>query len=115
MVSRRVPAPPATAADLARLPPHVVGEIVDGVLQVSPRPASPHARAASTLQVDLGGPFDRGRGGPGGWWIVVEPELRFGADVVVPDLAGWRRERLPTWPDVPFFTLAPDWVCEVLS
>ncbi len=60
-------------------------------------------------------PFDRGRGGPGGWWIVDEPELHLGRNVLVPDLAGWRRERLPAFPREPFFTLAPDWVCEVLS
>lgn len=61
------------------------------------------------------GPFDDGRGGPGGWWIVDEPELHFGEDVLVPDLAGWRRERLPEWPKAAFVNLAPDWVCEVLS
>jgi Uma2 family endonuclease len=61
------------------------------------------------------GPYDLGRGGPGGWWIVDEPELHLGEDILVPDLAGWRRERMPGYPDVPFFTLAPDWVCEVVS
>jgi Uma2 family endonuclease len=106
---------PATYDDLARLPPHVVGEIVGGELVVSPRPAAPHAHAASVLGMDLGSPFQRGRGGPGGWWILDEPELHFGANVLVPDLAGWRRERMPVVPDVPFFTLAPDWLCEVTS
>jgi Uma2 family endonuclease len=65
--------------------------------------------------VDLGGPFHHGRGGPGGWWIVDEPELHVGEDIVVPDLAGWRRERMPEFPKTAFFTLAPDWLCEVLS
>ncbi len=65
--------------------------------------------------MEIGGPFDRGRGGPGGWWILDEPELHFGADVLVPDLAGWRRERMPQFPDAPWTELAPDWVCEVLS
>lgn len=105
----------ATYADLASLPDHVVGEILGGELIASPRPASRHAVAASTLGMDIGGAFQRGRGGPGGWWIVYEPELHLGADVVVPDLAGWRRERLPEMPDVPAFVLAPDWVCEVVS
>lgn len=106
---------PATYEDLLRLPDRMIGEIVDGELHASPRPASGHASAASTLGMDLGTPFQRGRGGPGGWWIFYEPELHFGADVLVPDLAGWRRERMPSRPDVPYFTLAPDWVCEVLS
>ncbi len=93
----------------------MVAQVVDGELFTLPRPASPHARAASTLGVDLGGPFDRGRGGPGGWHILDEPELHFADDIVVPDLAGWRRERLPSLPRAAFFTLPPDWLCEVLS
>lgn len=105
----------ATYDDLLRLPQHVVGEILDGELIASPRPALRHALAASRLGVELGGPFDRGQGGPGGWWILDEPELHLGADVVVPDLAGWRRERLPTVPDTAALELAPDWVCEVIS
>jgi Uma2 family endonuclease len=106
---------PATYADIEALPEHLVGEILDGELIVSPRPASPHAVAATRLTVELGGPFDRGKGGPGGWVILDEPELHFGAQVMVPDLAGWRRERMPRIPDVPFFEMAPDWICEVLS
>jgi len=108
----------ATYDDLLKLPDHVVGEIMDGELFVSPRPASPHARAASVLGSDLLGPFDRspgGPGGPGGWWILDEPELHFRRDVLVPDLAGWRRERMPRMPSTPAFELAPDWVCEVVS
>ena len=105
----------ATYEDLIRVPDHKVAEIVDGELFVSPRPAAPHALAASVLGVDLGGPFHQGKGGPGGWWIVDEPELHFGDDVLVPDLAGWRRERMPTFPASAFFTMAPDWLCEVLS
>jgi Uma2 family endonuclease len=122
MVIRTLPAytramahKPATYDDLLRLPSHVVGEILAGELVVSPRPASPHAHAASVLGMDLGSPFQRGRGGPGGWWLLDEPELHFGSHVLVPDLAGWRRERMPVVPEVPFFTLAPDWVCEILS
>jgi Uma2 family endonuclease len=106
---------PATYDDLLALPDHVVGEIVDGELYVSPRPAPRHADASSGLGGVLRGPFDRGRGGPGGWRILDEPELHLGRDVVVPDLAGWRRERLPLLPSEAFFSIAPDWVCEVVS
>ena len=105
----------ATYEDLFSLPPHVVGEIVGGELHVSPRPAARHSHAASRLGGSLDGPFDRGRGGPGGWILLDEPQLHLGADILVPDLAGWRRERLPVVPDVAFFTLAPDSICEVLS
>lgn len=106
---------PVTYGDLVGLPDHVVGEILAGELHVSPRPATRHARAEARLAARLSPPFDDGVGGPGGWWFLVEPELHFAKDVVVPDLAGWRRERLPEIPDVPFMTLAPDWVCEILS
>lgn len=105
----------ATYEDLLQVPPHKVAEILDGDLHVSPRPASRHALASSGLGSQLWESFHRGRGGPGGWWILFEPELHAGADVLVPDLAGWRRERLPEFPDSPAFTLAPDWVCEVVS
>jgi Uma2 family endonuclease len=106
---------PATYEDILRLPENVVGEIVDGELIVSPRPASRHALASSALGIRIGGPFSYDRGGPGGWVILDEPELHLDAQVLVPDLAGWRRERMQTYPDVAWFTLAPDWVCEVLS
>ncbi len=87
-----------------------------GVLHAHPRRAPKHAQAASTLGEELGPPFKRGRGGPGGWLILDEPEIHLGRDVVVPDLAGWRRERMPEMPvDKAYFELAPDWVCEVLS
>jgi Uma2 family endonuclease len=110
------PAPrPATYQDVLDAPEHMVAEIVHGALHLHPRPASPHARAHSVLLGRIGGPFDINDDGPGGWWIITEPELHFGEDVVVPDLAGWRRERMPSYPDVPWFDLAPDWVCEVLS
>jgi len=105
----------ATYDDVLAAPLHMIAEIVDGELVLSPRPASRHGAAASTLSEELGPPFKRGRGGPGGWIIVYEPELHFESDVLVPDLAGWRRERMPLMPDAPFLTLAPDWICEVLS
>lgn len=88
---------------------------MDGQLHLHPRPALPHAAAASALSEELGPPFKRGRGGPGGWIIVFEPELHLADDILVPDLAGWRRDRLPVLPADPFMTLAPDWLCEVLS
>ena len=109
------PNPRATYQEVLDAPAHRVAEIVDGTLHTHPRPAPPHAVASSRLGIDLGGPFDRGRGGPGGWWIIFEPELHLGDDVLVPDLAGWRRERMPELPDTAYFTRAPDWVCEVLS
>lgn len=105
----------ATYEDLLRLPEHVVGEIVDGELYASPRPAARHAFAGSSIGADLGSTFGRRRGGRGGWWLLYEPELHLGPDVLVPDYAGWRRERMPQVPDVPAFTLAPDWICEILS
>ena len=97
------------------VPDHLVAEIVDGELHTSPRPASRHARASSALGGVINGPFDSGVGGPGGWLILDEPELHLGDDVLVPDLAGWRRERMPEMPDAAHFTLAPDWICEVVS
>jgi Uma2 family endonuclease len=106
---------PATYNDIVALPEHLVGEIIRGVLHTHPRPAPKHARAYSSLGVELGGPFDRGRNGPGGWWILDEPELHLGADVLVPDLAGWKRERMPKLPNGAWFELAPNWICEILS
>ena len=109
---------PATYEDLSLVPPEKVAEILAGELVVSPRPAAPHAQAASLLGSNVLEPFSRkpgGPGGPGGWIILFEPEIHLGEDVLVPDVAGWRRERMPRVPNVPFFTLAPDWVCEVAS
>lgn len=105
----------ATYADLEALPEQCVGEILLGDLYASPRPRLRHAQAAGWLDRRLGPPFDEGSGGPGGWWILIEPELHFGDDVVVPDLAGWRRERLPEVPDASHLELAPDWLCEIIS
>lgn len=106
---------PATYADLERVPPHLVAEIVYGVLETHPRRVPRHAVAATSLANEIGAAFQKKRGGPGGWIFMVEPELHFGANVVVPDIAGWRRERLPALPDTAFLTTAPDWACEVLS
>jgi Uma2 family endonuclease len=106
----------ATYEDVLAAPPEKVAEVIDGQLHLHPRPAKPHTAAASALGEELGPPFKRGRGGPGGWILVYEPEVHLGADIVVPDLGGWRRERMPVMTnELPYFDLAPDWVCEVLS
>jgi Uma2 family endonuclease len=96
-------------------PDTVVAEIINGTLVTSPRPATPHAHAASALGIVLGGPFFLGQGGPGGWLILDEPELQLSEHILVPDLAAWRRERMPEMPIAPRLELAPDWICEVLS
>jgi Uma2 family endonuclease len=106
---------PATYEDLEKLPDNLVAEIVDGELHASPRPAPRHASAGSVVGAGLVPPFHLGRGGPGGWWILYEPELHLGRDVLVPDWAGWRRSRMPHLPATAYFPLAPDWVCEILS
>lgn len=109
---------PATYADILALPEHLNGEIIDGELIVSPRPAPAHALAAAEMIASLLPPFTVREGNgdrPGGWRIVFEPELHLGRDVLIPDLAGWRRARMPTLPKTAWFELAPDWVCEVIS
>ena len=106
---------PATYDDIVALPEGIVGEIVDDQLYTHPRPAPPHSRSSSTLGILVGGPFGLGINGPGGWLILDEPEIQFGKHTLVPDLAGWRRERLAELPDKGPLTVAPNWVCEVLS
>jgi Uma2 family endonuclease len=112
----------ATYADLEAAPPNKVAELIGGVLHVMPRPAPRHANAEGGVLDELRGPFHRGRGGPGGWWILPEPELHFPdpdatgeVDALVPDIAGWHRERMPRLPSTAYFTLPPDWICEILS
>ena len=108
-------AKPATRADLDNLPETVVGEIIEGVLYTFPRPRPRHVDIEGLLHDDLKSPFQRGRGGPGGWWILVEPGIELpGSPEVVPDLAGWRRERLPSLPEGQI-AVVPDWACEILS
>jgi Uma2 family endonuclease len=107
---------PATYADVRAAPEHVVAELVDGELYLSPRPGPLHANAAGAVFGDLLGPFHRGQGGPGGWVILIEPEVRLGeANALVPDIAGWRRARMPELPKTAAIEVAPDWVCEVSS
>ena len=105
----------ATYQDVLDAPAHQVAEIINGTLHTHPRPAPAHGEASTHLAGELVPPFGRGRGGPGGWRIHFEPELHLGDDILVPDLAGWRRERMPELPGTAYFTLAPDWACEVLS
>jgi Uma2 family endonuclease len=99
------------------LPEGITGEILHGQLHTQPRPAAPHALAASNLGAELLGPYSRGRDGPGGWWIIDEPELHFlrNTEILVPDLAGWRRARMTEIPRDQRFEVVPDWICEILS
>ena len=106
---------PATYEDLLSVPDILVAEIIYGVLHTRPRPAPRHARASSSLGFEVGSPYDKGSGGPGGWWILDEPECHLGDDIFVPDIAGWRKENMPKLPETAWFELAPEWVCEVLS
>lgn len=106
----------ATYADLERLPPGMVGELLGGELFATPRPAPTHALVAGEMHGELWSRFQRATSGPGGWWILFEPELHLDGDVLVPDLAGWR---VTTMPHVPtqqaFVDVVPDWVAEVAS
>ncbi len=101
--------------DILAAPENRVAEIIDGQLHTQPRPAPKHTNSASSLGDELMSPFQKGRGGPGGWWILDEPEIHLGHHVLVPDLAGWRRERMPALPETNWFENPPDWICEVLS
>lgn len=104
----------ATYADLEAVPADLVAELIDGELVTHPRPSTRHGTSTFALALELGAPFQKGIGGPGGWVFADEPELHLGANVLVPDLAGWRRERF-AHPTTNYFTVSPDWVCEVLS
>jgi len=104
----------ATYEDVLSTPENKVAEILDGELFLSPRLAPRHSVASSRLRGALR-PFDEGQEGPADWWILFAPEVHLGEDVIVPDVGGWRRERMPAIPDTAFFSVAPDWVCEVLS
>ncbi len=107
---------PASRSDLEALPDNVVGEIIDGVLYTSPRPRAWHTKIESILTTDLVSSYQRGHNGPGGWWILVEPGIELpGAPEIVPDLAGWKTQRLPRLPNDSPIDVVPDWVCEILS
>jgi len=108
----------ATYDDLMKVPEWKVAEIIDGELIVNPRPATPHAHSASAIGAEVWGSYSGPPGSPerpGGWWILFEPELHFGEDVLVPDVAGWRRDRMAQIPNAAFIAQAPDWICEVIS
>ncbi len=105
----------ATYGDLDALPEGTKAHLVNGGLVVPPRPSMSHQEVESALGEELRPPFHRGRGGPGGWLILVEPEVRVGGHALAPDLGGWRRERLAAIPARAHATIAPGWVCEVLS
>jgi Uma2 family endonuclease len=104
-----------TYEDLYTLPDNMIGEIIDGELVAVPRPSFRHSNVVSGITDEIKSPFQRGRGGPGGWIILYEPEICLGENILVPDLAGWKKERLPKPPEKNFTPIAPDWICEVLS
>jgi Uma2 family endonuclease len=107
---------PATKADLDALPRNMRGEIIDGVLYTQAFPRARHQNLIGSVGSDVRGPYQRGRGGPGGWWILLEPGIELpGSPEVSPDVAGWRKERLPKLPANESIRIAPDWACEVLS
>jgi Uma2 family endonuclease len=105
----------ATYADVEAAPDHLVAEIIDGELMTHPRPSLRHGAAANALGAELTGPFQKGQGGPGGWIFFVEPEIKIGDDLLVPDIAGWRVQHFPGEPKQNYMTAPPDWVCEILS
>jgi Uma2 family endonuclease len=105
----------ATYEDLYSIPDNMTGEIINGELITTPRPSRKHAYSATVLGEEIGPPYRRGRGGPGGWIILDEPELGLGEDILVPDLGGWKRERFPIEEETNYISVAPNWVCEVLS
>jgi Uma2 family endonuclease len=107
---------PPTLADIDALPPHMKGEIIDGVLYAMTRPRGFHQSVLGQVYVDVSGVYHRGRGGPGGWWILPEPGIELpNSPEVAPDIAGWKRERLAAPPKSETIRVVPDWVCEVLS
>lgn len=105
----------ATYADIEAAPAHLIAEIIDGRLVTHPRPSPRHGGTANALGHELTGPYQKGVNGPGGWVFFVEPEVRFDKDLLVPDIAGWRRERLAGYPEHNWFDVVPDWTCEILS
>jgi Uma2 family endonuclease len=105
----------ASYGDLYTIPENMIGEIIDGELVATPRPSGEHSNAAFALSAEIGPAYRFGRGGPGGWIILYEPEIKFGDNILVPDFAGWRKERFPGWPQENWFTMVPDWICEILS
>lgn len=116
-MSPQIERKPSLYEQLVALPDGLTGEIINGQLRTQPRPAWPHSLAGSRLGADIEGPYGRGRGGPGGWWIIDEPEVHFILDteITVPDIAGWRKARMPSPPEGHKIQIVPDWVCEIFS
>src|SRR4051794_11201953 len=110
----------SVVAAFRNAPSELVAEIVDGEISLLPRPRPRHARGSSRLGARLRPFDDPDEGDPGGWLILDEPEIHLGTlpDIVVPDIAGWRRERLPEEvfanDDTVAITIAPDWICEII-
>ena len=105
----------AVYEDLYKIPDNMIGQIIGGELIAMPRPSPRHVRSASVLSSRIGNPFDLGEGSPGGWIILYEPEIQLGNHTLVPDIAGWKKERLEQFPETNWISVVPDWVCEVLS
>ncbi|NOY90958.1 MAG: Uma2 family endonuclease [Deltaproteobacteria bacterium] len=106
----------ATYDDLLGLPNGLRAEVVRGQVVTSPAPLPQHSKIQRSLGGAIGGPFDDDPAGPGGWWIFLEVDVRFGAhDILRPDLSGWRRERLANPAELRPIDVTPDWVCEILS
>jgi len=106
----------ATYNDLFNIPENLTGEIINGELVVTPRPSRKHIYAASALDKRIGSPYQFGEGGgPGGWVILVEPEIGLGEHTLVPDLTGWREERYPDEEPTNWISVSPDWICEIIS
>ncbi len=100
--------------DLCRLPENMIGEIIEGELYATPRPSFRHSNVAAGL-AEIRISYQYKRGGPGGWMILIEPEIQLGKSILVPDLAGWQKERLPCPPETNWTPVVPDWICEILS
>ena len=105
----------ASYEDLYAIPENMVGEIIDGELIATPRPSRKHGYTASIVGSEIGPPYNMGRGGPGGWIIIGEPEIALGDNILVPDLAGWKKERFPATEDHNWISVCPDWICEIVS
>lgn len=106
----------ATYEDLYGVPEGSVGEIINGELIVTPQPSRMHGFSAYALGGELLPPYQFGRGGgPGGWVIIGEPEIKLAKNYLVPDIAGWKRERFPHSEETNWISVSPDWITEILS
>ncbi|MBF0226618.1 MAG: Uma2 family endonuclease [Desulfobacterales bacterium] len=105
----------ANYEDLYKIPENMIGQIINGELITMPRPSLRHSNVVSSIGFEIGPPYKFGRGGPGGWIILDEPEIKLGENIFVPDIAGWEKKRLPKFPKTNYISVPPDWICEVLS